>query len=155
LQRAEFILHVLDASETMTEADEKFLGEFADKKRLLVRNKIDLPIRLDLSGQLTVDVSCVTGQGIAALKDAIKQLAWAGELKAEMLEVMINSRHQDALQRARAATLRTLEAFGHAATLELVAVDLRVAVNAVGEIVGKTTSEDLLDTIFSQFCIGK
>jgi len=72
-----------------------------------------------------------------------------------MLEVMINSRHQDALNRARSAALRTVEALRGGQTLELVALDLRIAVNAVGEIVGKTTTEDLLDRIFSQFCIGK
>lgn len=102
-----------------------------------------------------VDVCCLTGQGIESLKNAIKDLVWSGEIKAEMLQVMINSRHQDALNRARAATLRTLEALQANATLELVAVDLRIAVNAVGEIVGKTATEDLLDSIFSQFCIGK
>ena len=48
-----------------------------------------------------IDVSCVNGQGIEALKDAIKTLVWSGEIKAEMLQVMINSRHQDALNRAR------------------------------------------------------
>ncbi len=68
---------------------------------------------------------------------------------------MINSRHQHALNRARAATLRTADALRADASLELVALDLRIAVNAIGEIVGKTTTEDLLDTIFSQFCIGK
>ena len=57
-----------------------------------------------------MDVCCLTGQGIEPLKDAIKELVWSGEIKAEMLQVMINSRHQDALNRARAATLRTLDA---------------------------------------------
>jgi tRNA modification GTPase len=102
-----------------------------------------------------IAVSCLTGTGIEQLKDAIKQVIWAGDIKAEMLQVMINSRHQDALQRARSATLRTAEALRADATLELVAMDLRIAVNAVGEVVGKTTTEDLLDSIFSQFCIGK
>jgi len=59
------------------------------------------------------------------------------------------------LGRARAATQRALGALRGAQTLEIVAMDLRIAVNAVGEIVGKTTTEDLLDMIFSQFCIGK
>jgi tRNA modification GTPase len=72
-----------------------------------------------------------------------------------MLQVMINSRHQDALNRARAATQRTLDVLRADETLELAAGELRIAVNAVGEIVGKTTTEDLLDSIFSQFCIGK
>jgi tRNA modification GTPase len=72
-----------------------------------------------------------------------------------MLQVMINSRHQDALKRARSAMGRTVEALGGNVPLELASLDLRIAVNAVGEIVGKTSTEDLLDSIFSQFCIGK
>jgi tRNA modification GTPase len=106
-------------------------------------------------GAPIVDVCCLSGQGIEALKDAIKELVWSGEIRAEMLQVMINSRHQDALTRARAATQRTLEVLRAGETLELAAGELRIAVNAVGEIVGKTTTEDLLDSIFSQFCIGK
>jgi len=155
LQKAEFILHVFDASEPLTEADEKFLAEFSGKKRILVRNKMDLPVRLELSAPQVVDVCCTTGKGIEVLKDAIKNLVWSGEIKTEMLQVMINSRHQDALSRARLATVRTIEALRTGATLELAAMDLRIAVNAVGEIVGKTATEDLLDMIFSQFCIGK
>jgi len=154
-QKAEFILHVFDASEPLTDADEKFLAEFSGKKRILVRNKIDLPAKLEISGQQFVDVCCLTGKGIETLKDAIKNLAWSGEIQTEMLQVMINSRHQDALSRAREATTRTIDALRAGATLELAAMDLRIAVNAVGEIVGKTATEDLLDMIFSQFCIGK
>ena len=101
------------------------------------------------------DVSCISGQGIEALKDAIKALVWAGEIKAEMLQVAINSRHQDALNRARASARLAAAALRSDATLELVAMDLRIAANAVGEIVGKTATEDLLDSIFSAFCIGK
>ena len=209
LQKAEFILHVLDSSEPLTPADEAFLAEFAEKKRILVCNKTDLPVRLaltsppasreeeagerrppakDLRSKVSGDpadyksaiqqspggpppnlryepmrsalgravpVSCVTGEGIESLKDAIKDVAWSGAIKAEMLEVMINSRHQNALERARTAALQAADALRADVTLELVALDLRIAVNAVGEVVGKTTTEDLLDTIFSQFCIGK
>jgi tRNA modification GTPase len=162
LASAEFILHVLDASEPLTSADENYLTEFADKKRILVRNKTDLPVKLELPAAFNLqpstfnlDVSCVSGQGIEALKDAIKNLIWAGEIKAEMLQVAINSRHQDALNRARASARLATDALRADATLELVAMDLRIAANAVGEIVGKTTTEDLLDSIFSAFCIGK
>jgi tRNA modification GTPase len=159
LESAEIILHVLDASEPLTEGDNRYVAEFADKKRVLVRNKTDLAsiewTGTALGGLSMVSVSCRTGEGIEGLKDAIKELVWSGEIRAEMLEVMINSRHQEALGRARAATLRTLEALRSHATLELVALDLRIAVNAVGEIVGKTVTEDLLDVIFSRFCIGK
>jgi tRNA modification GTPase len=158
LQQAELILHVFDAAEPLTPADAHYLAEFSGKKRILVRNKIDLPARLQLPRGLAapvVEVSCLTGQGTEALKDAIKELVWSGEIKAEMLEVMINSRHQDALHRARTATLRAVESLRADAPLELGALDLRMAVNAAGEIVGKTATEDLLDVIFSHFCIGK
>jgi tRNA modification GTPase len=158
LAGAELILHVLDASEPLAVTDESNFASFADKKRILVLNKMDLPRKLDLSSDLTaptVEVCCLSGQGIETLKDAIQKLVWSGEINAEMLQAMINSRHQDALTRARAATRRTLDALRADATLELAAMDLRIAVNAVGEIVGKTTTENLLDSIFSQFCIGK
>lgn len=158
LARAELILHVLDHSEPLTGEDEIYLTDFAAKKRVIVRNKADLPGRLVLPPAVTgsvVEVSCATGYGLEALKDAIKQLVWAGEIRAEMLEVMINSRHQGALRRAHEANGRTLAALRGNLTLELGAMDLRIAVNAVGEVVGKTSTEDLLDSIFSQFCIGK
>src|SRR5580693_7128768 len=158
LARAELVLQVLDSSEPLTAQDERYLAEFAGKKRILVRNKIDLPVKLALPEAIkepVVDVCCLSGKGIEALKDAIKQAVWSGEIRAEMLEVMINSRHQEALGRARTAAQQTIEALRAERTLELVAMDLRIAVNAIGEIVGKTTTEDLLDSIFSQFCIGK
>ena len=158
LTKAELILHVFDAAEPLTPADENYLREFAGKKCILIRNKVDLPIRLELPANKkppAVDVSCITGQGLDALKDAIKEVIWSGEIKSEMLQVMINSRHQDALKRARTATLQAAEGLHADRTLELVAMDLHIAVNAVGEVVGKTTTEDLLDSIFSQFCIGK
>ena len=157
LAQADLILHVLDANQPLTTEDTNYFTEFAGKKRLLVRNKIDLAIHCELASGLApvVDVSCVTGVGVESLKDAIKGMVWSGEINAEMLQVMINSRHQDALNRARGAAVRTLEALRNNATLELVALDLRIAVAAVGEIVGKTTTEDLLDSIFGQFCIGK
>ncbi len=161
LAKAEFILHVLDASEPLTSADENYLAEFADKKRILVLNKTDLPVKLILPKQTsnqqpaTSNVCSLNGQGIEALKDAIKELIWTGEIKAEMLQVTINSRHQDALNRARSVARQAADALRENATLELVAMDLRIAANAVGEIVGKTTTEDLLDSIFSTFCIGK
>jgi tRNA modification GTPase len=173
LEQADLILHVLDSAEPLTPADERYLSEFANRKRIIVLNKSDLPQKvandnwrgtgtevLSDSGIVSrvktfVPISCLTGAGIEKLKDAVKDAVWSGEIKNEMLQVMINSRHQDALARARAGALRTLDALRADEPLDLVALDLRIAVNAIGEVVGKTSTEDLLDTIFSQFCIGK
>jgi tRNA modification GTPase len=156
-ERAELILHVLDNSEPFTGADENYLRESEAKKRIVVRNKTDLPRRLEFAptDAPVVEVSCTTGAGLEALKDAIKGLVWSGEIQADMLQVMINSRHQDALRRAREATENTIAALADGQTLEIAAMELRIATNAIGEVVGKTTTEDLLDSIFSQFCIGK
>jgi len=156
LAGAELILHVFDGSEPLTAADQDQLSEFSQKKRLVIRNKMDLPARLELpAGVPVLDVCCLTGKGLESVKEAIKEKIWAGEIQSEMWQVMINARHQEALQRAREAIERTLAALQGGLGLELAALDLRIGVNAVGEIVGKTATEDLLDTIFSQFCIGK
>ncbi|HYG24537.1 MAG TPA: tRNA uridine-5-carboxymethylaminomethyl(34) synthesis GTPase MnmE [Verrucomicrobiae bacterium] len=155
---ADLVLHVIDQSEPLTESDRALLADFAGKKRVVVRNKTDLPAQLQLPGLIeaeAISVCSVSGKGVEQLKDAMTRLVWSGGVGGEMSQVMINSRHQDALARSRSALCRTIEALSAGDTLELAAMDLRIAVNAIGEIVGKTTTEDLLDMIFSQFCIGK
>ena len=155
---AELILHVFDAQESWSAQDEEHLRRVGRKKSILVRNKIDLPHPLLAPAELgapVVDVSALTGEGIEALKTEIKQLIWSGKADGEMVEVMINSRHQNALQRTSTALAAALAALEANEGLEIVAMELRIATNAVGEIVGKTTTEDLLDSIFSQFCLGK
>ena len=158
MAKADLILHLFDAAEPFTPEDEHYLARFAHKQRILVRNKIDLPARLLLPENLTapvVGVCSLSGQGLEALKDAIKELVWAGEINAEMLQVMINSRHQDALRRGHEALQRAYDALRADLPPEIVAMELRIGANAVGEIVGKTATEDLLDSIFRQFCLGK
>jgi len=160
LARAELVLHVLDNSAPFSATDAEHLAECSGRKRILIRNKIDLPPQLELPASTEpsehiVALSCQTGDGIESLKDIIKQRLWSGQIGTEMLQVAVNSRHQDALRRARTATVHTLEALQSGQSLELVALDLRIAANAVGEIVGKTSTEDILDSIFSQFCLGK
>ena len=158
LSRAELVLHVIDASEDLNPEDAGYIEELADKKRILAINKIDLGERVKISAPEdlpVVKISCTTGHGIEALKDKIKELIWSGKILGEMFEVMINSRHEEALERARLHLQNTIQALQTDAPLEIAAMDLRMAMNAVGEIVGKTTTENLLDSIFSQFCIGK
>ena len=153
LARAELVLEVIDGSEPVNDAQEQLTGG-TNGKHLLVLNKIDLPQKAEIP-QEGHRISCKTGEGLEQLKDAIRDAVWGGKVGGEMHEVMINARHQEALQRARRHTLHTIEALRTNQTIELAAMDLRIATNAIGEIVGKTTTEDILDSIFSQFCIGK
>jgi tRNA modification GTPase len=102
-----------------------------------------------------VEISCLTGQGIEALKDAIKDVVWSGAIEAEAVDATINARHQEALRRAREGTLLAKGSLDRVESMEFVAMELRIAIGALGEITGQTTTEDLLDQIFSRFCIGK
>ena len=158
--RAELILHVLDGSEPLGAEDIRDFEESDARKRILVLNKSDLPRRLVLPSALAssapaVAVSCLTGEGLENLKETLKELIWTRDIRAERIDVIINARHQDALRRAREGAVRSRDSLGQDLPLDVVALDLRIAVNAVGEIVGCTATEDLLDVIFSQFCIGK
>ena len=156
--RAEVLLHVVDASQPWQTQDRDLLGEFAGRRRTLVLNKSDLPSRWknpDGTGEPTVEVSCVTGLGVEALKDRIA--AWVGEgiVTGDSAAVAISARHHEALRRADEALGRALQALVEGIPLDFVALEVRVAVDAIGEVVGRTTTEDLLDRIFSTFCLGK
>ena len=154
MAHAELILHVLDATEPLTAEDQQYLDQFADRQRLIIANKIDQPDAHHYAlGCL--ETSATDGTGIEALKDAIRATVWSGEIRADMLPAMINARHQDALSRARAGLADSFAGLRAEATLELIAMDLRIATNAIGEVVGQTATEDLLDRVFSEFCIGK
>jgi len=158
LDQADLVLHVLDTSEPIGPDTETLLAELANRNCIVVLNKSDLPTQLykaNTHGCQTVPTSCLNGDGIEELKDAIRTSVWNGEITSEMLEVMVNSRHQEALNRAKASLQAALKQLREGSALDLVAMDLRISTNAIGEIVGKTTTEDLLDSIFSTFCIGK
>ncbi len=158
LEQADLVLHVIDASQGISPFEESILQQFESKTTLVIFNKTDLAQAAPIPDRLAdtaVGISCQTGEGLDPLKDRIKATVWSGTIDADMLEVMINARHQDSLLRAGEATARTIEALETGQTLEFVALDLRIAVNAIGEVVGKTTTDDLLDRIFSEFCLGK
>ncbi len=155
---SEIILHVIDSSASLPAEDQKLFTEFVNRKRILVLNKTDLPEapQPDLPrSSPVIRLSALSGDGLELLKDALKELVWSGEVTLEAAEIMINSRHQEALKRALAATEESQSSLRRSANLEITAMELRIAVNAVGEVVGKTSTEDILDSIFSQFCIGK
>jgi tRNA modification GTPase len=153
LEKADLVLHVIDASQELHPEDAAFAEEFAPRRYRVVLNKSDLAPRTELPSGFRI--SALTGAGLDSLKTGIRDLFWQGEVGGEMWEVMINSRHLAALKNAHSFTQTTIQALNDDIALELTALDLRLAVQALGEIVGKTTTEDLLDSIFSQFCLGK
>ncbi|HTH46354.1 MAG TPA: tRNA uridine-5-carboxymethylaminomethyl(34) synthesis GTPase MnmE, partial [Candidatus Limnocylindria bacterium] len=133
LERAELLLHVLDASEPLQPGDARLLEEFSGRPRLLVLNKADLPRRLELpSGLPGVAVCSVTGAGIESLKDEIERLVWSGRVSGGQFQVTVNARHAEALRRARVAVERAAGGLAAHESPELVALELRIAAQAVG-----------------------
>jgi tRNA modification GTPase len=152
--KADLVLAVLDASEE-TEEDERMLASIpADVGRLLVRNKIDrigVASRLDAcSFGPQVWVSALSGEGLELLKAEI--LRQAGFHPGAEGVFVARERHLDALRRAQAHLRSASELKGQ---LELFAEELRLAQEALSEITGRMSADDLLGEIFSRFCIGK
>lgn len=155
-REAELILYVIDGSEPLHPDDESQLEKTLSPPRLVVLNKSDQPLQVQLpGGRSSLSVSCATGAGLETLRSAIVQLVWSGGRDWKPSSVAISARHADALRRTREANRNAAESLRVNAGLELVAFELRIALKAVGEVVGETTTDDLLDSIFSQFCLGK
>jgi tRNA modification GTPase len=156
IESSDLILHVVDCSEPLVEADVNFANKYNNRRKIVVANKSDLPSQADFDklGEW-VHVSCETGSGIEELKHSIEKLFLLGGVDSSSDQLMINARHEAQLLRAKIAVEASLAAIGDEWSLEIVAMELRIAVQAIGEIVGKTSTDDLLDRIFSEFCLGK
>ena len=140
----------------------------------MVLNKIDLPAKFsqkELQGIVSqprknsenrsvgekryVEVSALRGEGLDNLKKAIKSLAVGRQYEAGDSVLVSRLRHKTLLQNAGEALKNALLAIDDGLSAECVALELRMALNSLGEIVGAITNEDILDQIFREFCIGK
>ena len=158
-QRASLALLVLDGSQALSEEDEQAIAAAQRVPNLLVLvNKGDLPRRLDI-GQLAdrfdnvLTISARTGEGLDTLSDAVAALYPAGETPAG--ELLTNARQADAANRALSAVAEARSALRIGMTADVVLTDCESALAALGELNGKQVRDDLIDTIFSRFCVGK
>ena len=152
IEAADLLLEIADASQPRP-VDAVLPATSA--KRLQVLNKTDLGEHPSWRGVDAVRLSCSSGEGFDALSNAIRDSLHFSDADWGEHAVAINARHQASLQLARTALLAALELLDDASDPELAAIDLREALDALGEIPGKVDTEDLLGVIFSSFCIGK
>jgi len=162
-RRAEAILFVIDGSERIDRGILEEIDSYRNKKVIIVINKKDLGIRVDLKelqgrfdGMRTVEVSAKTGEGLETLREALFELtAREGLGKVTEGRLVINSRQGNALRKAKEAVNRAVEEIRRGAPSEIVSIEVKQAIDSCGEVTGRSVSEDLLETIFSRFCIGK
>ncbi|MGH8046469.1 MAG: tRNA uridine-5-carboxymethylaminomethyl(34) synthesis GTPase MnmE, partial [Chthoniobacterales bacterium] len=152
VENANVVLRVVDATDS-----ESFDDPSAAPDEIVVANKCDLaPIQNPKSKiQNAVAISCLSGEGISALVEVIVGRVRSGSLPPQDSLAAINARHQTCLQRAKAALEAAMARFDAKEAPEFVALDLRIALDAAGEVVGVVDTEDILGRIFGTFCIGK
>lgn len=157
------VLWVVDGSEPLSEGDFQVAALLAGKRVLVALNKSDRGIatRADqvevlLNGEprAVVSVSAARGEGFDPLRGSLADLLGAGT-GGSVGEAIGNARHAEALSRAREALTRARGAAAAAMPGEIVSIDLHEAIAAIGEVTGRNIGEDLLERIFSRFCVGK
>ncbi len=190
LAQADLVLLVFDAGQSLNQEDLDIIAEVKKqkKKMIIVLNKIDQPLKLDidkLKGFFTVQeslkcfsdygksqiqviaegdfletapivqTSAIKMEGINDIEDAVSVLVWQGRVKAKDEVLVSNLRHKQALEQALKNLTSACSALEQKLSAEFISLDIKEALDNLGLIVGQTTTEDLLEHIFSNFCIGK
>ena len=159
-EKADAVLVVLDGSESLTDEDRALLKLSVDKKAIIVVNKNDLPHGLNLveAGNISaqakiVSVSAKTKEGLDKLRNSLRELLIGSEIEAPI--ILANLRHKSALVRSQAALNRSVVTLQERRPPEFVAVDLNAAREGLEEVIGIINNDDILERVFSNFCIGK
>ena len=150
LQKADLRLHIIDRNA----APPAHFEQNANGNELLVLNKCDLPEHPEWKNTNALRVSCLTGDGLGALENEILSRISKQNLRPENA-LAINMRHRDCLRRALEACDRARKTLDKTFSPEYLSVDLNEALEAVGEVIGTVGVEQILDSVFGQFCIGK
>jgi tRNA modification GTPase len=162
-EEAELVIAVLDGSEALDQNDIEVLDCAKDRNSILVINKKDLPQQISmepllqfLSKERIVSTSAKLGLGIEDLKNTVQKVLLGPRMRTERNEFVITElRHKLAIQKAKQSLIDSLKTMERNESPEFLAVNLRASLDALGEVTGETTTEDILDRIFSKFCIGK
>jgi tRNA modification GTPase len=154
---ADIVLFVLDGSQPFTDEDRRVMNEAQGKPVIAIVNKSDLPRKLEQLNEpaAQVAVSCLTGEGLEDLKRAISEQVQQGTISSREHVWAVNQRHKTALEQTRENLQRALESITSGLSPEFISLDLRGALDSLGLIIGATYTEDILERIFNDFCIGK
>lgn len=161
LDNADLILLVIDGSEPLTSEDSILINKFQDRPLLVVINKTDLPQKVfsndfrEFSNLKLIETSTLSGEGLERLESAVTNLIGMGRIQVDDLPILSRIRHKKALENAVFALQRFIQGIRDGLSEDLLAVELREALTSIGQITGKNVTSEVIEQIFSQFCIGK
>lgn len=159
---ADLLLFVLNSSEPLHEDELELMEQISGRQVIVILNKIDLPAQLDRSvllqhfgEQQIVEMSVKDDQGVDRLEQAISSLFFGGKLEANDVTYVSNVRHIGLLKQAKRSLQDAYEAADQFIPIDMIQIDVRLAWEQLGEIIGDSAPDSLIDQIFSQFCLGK
>ncbi|MEK8128943.1 tRNA uridine-5-carboxymethylaminomethyl(34) synthesis GTPase MnmE [Paenibacillus filicis] len=162
LSDADLILLVFNGAEQLLPEEREMIAELAGRQVIAIVNKVDLPQQLeeaDLSeafgSDRVVRMSLLEQQGIVDLEKAIARIFFSGQVESSDLTYVSNARHIHLLKSARSALQEAFDAAESYVPIDMIQIDIRTGWEHLGEIIGDSVSESLIDQIFSQFCLGK
>lgn len=162
LSEADLILFVLNNNEPLTEDDQTLFEVIKNEDVIVIINKTDLEQRLDVSelremiGDMPlIQTSMLKQEGIDELEIQIKDLFFGGEVQNQDMTYVSNSRHISLLKQARQSIQDAIDAAESGIPMDMVQIDLTRTWEILGEIIGESASDELIDQLFSQFCLGK
>ena len=154
IEEAELILLVLDSSEELTEEDKFLLDKTKDKKRIVIMNKDDLKNNNKYNEDV-IRISAKTNQGIDLVKDKIKELFNANAFLNKNLTYFTNVRQITLLKQAIESLNDAYQGVLNNSEIDMIEIDLKLAWERLGDIIGANYTEELIDNLFSRFCLGK
>ncbi len=162
LSEADLILLVLNSSEPLLPEELAMIEELRQRQTIVILNKTDLPLQIDKEeieakfpqGRV-VSLSLLEGSGLAELEKAISAIFFEGNLESTDLTYVSNVRHIGLLKQAKGSLREAMEANDAYVPIDMIQIDIRAAWEHLGEIIGDSVAESLIDQIFSQFCLGK
>lgn len=162
LKKADLILYVLNNNEILTEEDYKLAEIIKNEDVIVIINKTDLETKLDLEEVKTmvgnapiVRTSMLSQQGIEELEEQIRTLFFAGEVSNQDMTYVSNARHISLLKSAKASIGDAISAAELGVPVDMIQIDLIKTWELLGEVIGESVDDGLIDQLFSQFCLGK
>lgn len=162
IEQSDLVLLVLNAAESLTKEDLELIRLTNDKKRIIILNKTDLEEKLDRKELAEISenapvyaTSILKNEGVEALEEAISKLFFNGIENSQSTVMVTNARHIALLEKAQNSLDSVLEGISSGMPVDLVQIDMTEAWNLLGEITGESYEDELLDQLFSQFCLGK